>query len=176
MLTIEIITKGLKDVPAAFTKAELAALNRTARSARTELSRQVRARYNVKAREIKRGMRVTSATIDNQTASIRTSGRPIPLVVFAARQAPQGVSFIIRKSDGRKLLAHTFLAKMPSGKIGVFMRAGKSRLPIKTQFGPSLPQMAGEDEIQNALNGFIAEKLPAELDHQLEFYLGRAIG
>lgn len=161
--------------------ATVRALNKVADQAKTAASREIRAAgYKIKASEIKKGLSVTRATTGVLTAKVRATGRPIPLINYGARQVSNGVSVDVL--HGRKVIAGAFIATMPSGHKGVYVRVGKqhkrvvkngktmwSGLPIKELFGPNVPNGLANEAVQAALQRFIQEKFPDILRQQIKY-------
>ncbi|MDR3411585.1 MAG: phage tail protein [Formivibrio sp.] len=164
--------------------ATVRALNKVAAQVKTNASRQMRdAGYNLKVSDIKRALTVNRASSGNLRASVVASGRPIPLIQYGARQVSSGVSVDVL--NGRKVIANAFIATMPSGHKGVYVRVGKthkkvnkrgraqwSGLPIKELFGPSVPNGLANTAVQAALQDLIAQKFPDILRQQIK-YLSR---
>jgi Prophage minor tail protein Z (GPZ) len=155
------------------------ALNKTADQVKVAASREVRsAGYNLKASTIKQALKVRHASQGNLTATVVATGRPIPLIQYAARQTAKGVTVSVKK--GRKLVAGAFIATMPGGHRGVFVRepgghhkkvrrgakTGWHQLPIRELFGPSVPDGLASQAVQAALQRFIATKFPVILQHE----------
>lgn len=130
------------------------ALNRSLTSGRALGARLVAAEMGLKVSVVKALIRTSSATQSNLTATIYASAKRIPLIDFGAR-GPEpsrgrrgGVTAKLRGGPGR--YPHAFIATMPSGHRGVFMRRqGASRrgapphraqLPIVELKGPSIWQ------------------------------------
>ncbi|MDR3411599.1 MAG: phage tail protein [Formivibrio sp.] len=164
--------------------ATVRALNKVAAQVKTNASRQMRdAGYNLKVSDIKRALTVSRASSGNLRASVVASGRPIPLIQYGARQVSSGVSVDVL--NGRKVIANAFIATMPSGHKGVYVRVGKthkkinkrgraqwSGLPIQELFGPSVPNGLANAAVQAALQDLIAQKFPDILRQQIK-YLSR---
>ncbi len=117
-----------------------AALRRTLRKAgatalrdmRSEASRRIRARKRIKARYITRALslrRARGSDIAAMEWAVDVSGDPVPLVAYPHRQTAKGVSVEVNRGK-RTLVKGSFVASMKSGKVGVFRRRGKERLPI----------------------------------------------
>lgn len=162
-------------------KAVVAALNRCVQMARTDASRELRAEgYAIKARAIKAAASVRKAATGHLVAVLSISRKPIALIEFAARQTNTGVSVKVHKA--RKVIRHAFIAKMPSGHLGVYMRkdgsrhvyrrqAGKvvsSQLPIRELYGPSVGGMYGNARVQAAMARSIAANFERRLRHEME--------
>jgi hypothetical protein len=175
MLTFEISFDGLENIIALsreYPRVAQRSLNRVAQSTKTEASRQIRDTYNVRKQTVDASFTVRLAHIDDLKATIRSSGRRLPIMEFAARQVARGVSFAIKKGE-RKILTHAFLATMPGGHVGVFMRRGKDRLPIDEKFTISVAEMFGARAIFNELQAFAVERLGIEFPRQLDYYLSQ---
>ena len=174
-----------------FPKATASALNRTAQQAKTEASRLVRERYNIKKSDLDRGIKPGKrATAQTLTASVRASGRRPALIDFGARgsmparRKTVGVSVEVVK--GRRLnVAGSFLAIMKSGHRGVFVKSWKkplrrekrirdgkqytTQLPIEELTGPSVPQMFFSQKVYGKLKQFVNDALPKNLASAINF-------
>jgi hypothetical protein len=163
--------------------ATVATLNKVADQVKTAASRSMRdAGYNLKVSDIKKGLTTYRATAGNLTAKVVASGKPIPLIKYAARQTGKGVS--VNVLHGRKLINGAFIATMPSGHIGVYVRQGKqhkkvmkngrtvwSALPIKELFGPSVPDGLANKAVQEAMQQLIEEKFPQIFEQQMKRFM-----
>jgi len=162
-------------------KALVRALNKTATTAKAEAARQIRdAGYGLKIAAIKDSFSIRRASKASLVAAIRATGRPVPLIKYGARQTKKGVS--VNVLQGRKLIAGAFIATMPSGHIGVFMRQGGthkrvvrnglamwSGLPIKELFGPSVPAAFANKVVMAALKSVIQERFAVVLTQELRY-------
>jgi hypothetical protein len=154
--------------------AAVRALNRTATTVRAEASRQIRGRYSLKAGTVRKQLRIERATRNRLTSAVIASGAPIPLVEFGARQTKKGVTVKVTKT--RKLVKGVFIARMKSGKVGVFERLGSKRLPIRELFSVSLPRTFTQRQILAALRKTAADRFRIELARELRFRTGAANG
>lgn len=124
------------------TRAVVRALNRAIGSARTVETRSISGDTGLKQADVRDALTMTKASQDNLTATLSAGMKRMPLIEFKARgPVPsrgkgRGVSYQLQ--GGRGTIPNAFLATMASGHQGVFARSGKSRLPIKELFGPSL--------------------------------------
>lgn len=156
------------------------ALNKMVDQVKTGSARGMRdAGYNLKVSDIKKGLTVIRASSGRLVATVRASGRPIPLVAYGARSTAKGVSVSVL--HGRKVITHAFIATMPSGHKGVFIRVGDqhkkvnrkggtvwSALPIKELFGPSVPDGLANKAVQETLQRLVDEKFPDILRAQFK--------
>ena len=158
-------------------KAKISALNKVAAQAKTSAAKEIRAAgYNMKAAAIKKQISIKRAVRGNAVAIVKCSGRPIPLIQFSARETKSGVSVSVK--HGRKLLKGAFIATMPTGHEGVYVRVGNQHkkingkwhgLPIKELYGPSIPAAFGNDIVQAAIATLVRDKFPSILEHEIKF-------
>ena len=159
--------------------ATVRALNKMADQTKVASSREVRdAGYNLKIGAIKKGIKVRRASKSDLKATVIGSGRPVPLIQYGARPVAKGVSVSVLK--GRKVIAGAFIATMPNGHKGVYVREagakhkkvaqGKSSswhaLPIRELFGPSVPDGLVGKAVQQALQSMISERFPLLLERE----------
>jgi hypothetical protein len=156
------------------------AINKMIAQVKTGAAREIRdAGYKLKVSDIKKGLKLSYATAASLTARVTASGKPIPLSAYGARQTAKGVSVDVL--HGRKVITHAFIATMPSGHKGVFVRVGNqhkktakgsriiwSGLPIKELFGPSIPDGMANAAVQAALQRLVLEKFPDILRQQID--------
>lgn len=163
------------------------ALNKMGQQVITASSREVRkAGYNLKAAEIKKSLKLKRATQGNYTATVTASGRPIPLILYGARQTAKGVTVSVL--NGRKVIPGAFIATMPTGHTGVFVlqpggkhrkfkKAGKTswhQLPIRELYGPAIPDAMANANVRDAVDALVAAKFTGILEHEHAWLLKRA--
>lgn len=148
------------------------ALNRTAHALPTEVTRLVRRDYHVPAGRVRRTFSVRTASPQSLEATVRSNGRPIGLYHFSARKGADGVTAAVMR--GRKPVADgSFIAKMRSGHVGVWMRRSDGKL--FELFGPGVPQMVatladrdGADLFDAVLEKRFNQRLGHEVNRTLE--------
>lgn len=128
----------LRAIPRAVPRVFCRAINRAVDMSATDMKRRVGAQIAIKKGEIAKGISKKKATYANLTGSIGAKYFRPGLIAFSARQTKHGVSYRISRTAGRKKIEHGFIATMPSGHRGVFVRGQPSRLPIKEARGPSI--------------------------------------
>ena len=170
------------DIDGDISKQIAGALNDTARKARTAVSRNVRAEYNIKAKDIKAAIRLGYATVNSLETYIEATGRALPLRAFPHRQTKQGVSVSIMKK--RYVIKKAFVATMKSGHKGVFARGQYGRgkfkfryqrteptnrndLQINELHTTSIPSAMGKQSILDSLAKQINKDFPNRLSHLL---------
>jgi hypothetical protein len=173
--------------PAAFARlkanarpAIVRAINRAAVSARTAMVPKMAQDLGLKSsdiREGKQGIRFTQATPDKHQARLSASLKRIPLAKFNARGPMpsrgkgRGVTYKIG-SGGRQRVPRGFLATMRSGHLGVYLRTGKARLPIRELFGPSIGRVFIKFRELGRVRAL--EALQKNLQSEFRFALSRA--
>jgi len=137
-------------------------INRTADQGRTLISRRLREQMKLRDRDIKARLTIAPrATYARWFSRINIGTGGIPVLGFGARQTAAGVTWAPPLAMGlRALIPHAFKATMPTGHMGIFirapvgggfkgrMRAGEisegvklvPRLPILAVVGPSLAE------------------------------------
>jgi Prophage minor tail protein Z (GPZ) len=181
---IDGLLRKLKSTREEAHKAIPRALNKVATTARAEAAREIKAQgYGLKVSLVKKALTIIRAHEGELFVYIRATGRPIPLMAFAARQVPSGVS--VQVKYGRKVIPGAFIATMKSGHKGVFMRADGSRhmsrrarrggpqLPIRELFGPSIPSQFGSEAIRAAIERTARERFPIVLKQELRYALSK---
>ena len=174
-----------RDLRNDFVKAQARGLNRTAAAARTQTVREVSADLRIRQKMVRAATSVTRAQPQKLQASIRVSGKRIPIHEFNARQTRKGVTY--RSRSGRKLILHGFIARMPSGHTGVFKRfgnkvkmtrgrfQGQRRQPIVELLGPSIPKVFTRARIQKSIRRVITQRLDREIDQAFSFFARRRL-
>lgn len=202
-LTVEIdrtmlanIKRELAAIPGALLKAERGAVNKAASKGMTTLNKAIREDTPVKSGEIKKRMKLRSATKDNGVTAtisyvgralnshqyrglpkkpksqkgIKRSGKRKSAGNYAKRKPP---SVIYSKKAGRKKLIGAFVATMPNGKVGIFTRDKTRRrkpgknAPIKAHFGPQIAQLARQSGADVKALAAIEQDLVIQLERQV---------
>lgn len=180
--------------PDIYRNALRSTLNQLGARGKTLATTKIREEYNVKLADLNKKMRVIPATNANMRAIIQAEGRPIPLLYFNAKQMTaqnrmitrttgrqmkragrlgQGVTVQIRKGESVNL-PHAFIATMGSGHMGVFMRAGKSRLKIREKAFVTVPTVfVGKATLPTVTRG-IMDQYPQVMAQNINYYQGRA--
>ncbi len=155
------------------------AVNRTVTNVKSNISKQVRAEYVIKASDVKNSLHITKATASRPCAVVRSAGKKIDLTKFRIspkEPSPQnpprgGYKVQIKKGEGLKAVDRGFLA-YAKGSIGFFQRIGSSREPIKRLMGPSIPEMINHPKIIDYVEEQAGNMLESRLAHELERVMG----
>ena len=166
---VERAKKLLSEVPGGVETALMRAVNRAAQSGKAQAVREVRARYTVKAGDIRKTLTTTKATRTSLEAEIVSRGSPLSLASFkhTPRTDTTGASrkrvrVAVKKEGGLKPLGQAFVWQ---GKI--MQRVGKTRLPIEKKIGPAVPSMIGNPEVVEAIEEQTQETVVKRLDHEV---------
>lgn len=159
------------------------ALNKTVKSVQVAAAREaVAGGYKVKVSVIKDGIRIVQASKGTLSAKIIATGKPISLFEYAARWGGPGSDGVsVSVLSGRKMIKGAFIATMPNGKRGVFVRAPNARhkkvnsgnkpswhaLPIRQLYGPSVADMFNNPRVEQAMFRRFAEQAPKNMAHEL---------
>lgn len=176
---LEDVQKRLGQFEKKAPQAISSALNRALTNVASNISKEVRQDYNIKAADVKETLIKTKASRQNLNAIVRSRGNLIPLDRFKVspkkpapkRKAPIKVGV---KKNGVKPISGAFVADISGVKV--FQRQGKQRLPINRLFGPSVPQMLKNEEIRNVINEEGRETFYRRLDHEINRILERGAG
>lgn len=178
---IEQAQELLKDIPGASKKAVSTALRKSLRNAKKEAVKEVRERYTIrKAGYVSRTIKMK---VENMTGILSSKGPVNDLSYFKTnpktvpkRRPPKGkylYSQVVKGQGGT--IAHAFLAKMKSGHVGVFQRAGlganNASLPISKLSGPSTPQMLGSPSVTEFVAKKMLERMDKNLEHEIDAFL-----
>jgi hypothetical protein len=150
------------------------AVNRALASGKTVISREIRAHYTIKQKDIP--MTVSRASYGSLGGSIRISQGMLPLDKFNVR--PRGVQrrknkrpiFAQVKKGGGGIIKSAFY--IPSG--GPYSRIGPSRFPIFKLATISAAIMATQPSVGPAANKKMGDTLDKRLDHELRRVLNGA--
>lgn len=205
MITIRLngVEEALKSIdPKTVRQAARTAIKRTADSAKSTASEEIRRVYNVKKSDLDPRIRVSPPRSNDLTAVVSISGRGMSLSYFGAKQitssrvlsrkgksvtskkltrkmkaagpVPTGVMVQIMKGHNTVLLRNAFLARMKTSHIGVFRRLTGKRFPINEKNVISIASMAENAKVMPRVLAKIQERWNKEFPHQLEYYRSKA--
>lgn len=165
-----------------YPKAAVSGMNRTAQRVRTMAAREIQLNVGASSQKtIRRNLKLAKATAQRPRAELfARSGikdripifelRPRPKTVSTGRQRGAGVVYGARQ----KLIPGSFVQRMKSGHVGVFVRVGPAgRQGIVEARGPSVALVLRRKPIVNKIRAFIKEHLPVEMARAFKF-LGKA--
>ena len=153
-----------------------ASINATATKGVSLTAKEVVTVLKVKQKAVKqqtrKGRRAT-ASFPNTKIVLKKSSR-IPLKEFGARQTKKGVSYKISKKGKRETITSGFV----SNKLGdhVFVRVGKSRLPLRKPMGPSPWGVFVRQKMKPEVQEQVEVELEKQLDRRINFNKLKASG
>ena len=170
--------KQLKELGANAKKALADANNRAAAGMRTDGTRLIVKNSGLKRPLVFPAFKIIKASpkVENPQAKLLIKGPVIPLINNASRSAKPakgkkkgGITVNLGKS--KETFKNAFIAKMPSGHIGIFERQrgklnSKGREAIKELFGPSVPQIADREEIVSEVSEKAQERFLKRFEQQ----------
>lgn len=205
MISIEL--KGVNEAlrvldPQKVISAARKSVDRVSSSAITHASQKIRTEYNIKAKDLKRFLRLSTRPKGNSIEAVITGvGRGLALSSFDVKQtgvkttkgsfhytkrAIQNgwrryggdVTVRVKVASGRKVVLgkygnKPFLARMRSGHLGVWVRKGKDKLPIEQLFGPGVGGLFGTQAIMKSTIKHVNETFEKEFQHNLNYYMSR---
>ncbi len=112
----------LSDFKGASERVFVRSLNKTLTGVKTDSSTAIRAVITAKKAAVDETFKISKAATGKMTAIIASTGKPLALIDYSARQTNKGVSVQVRKDRSRKVVPGAFMATMKSGHKGVFWR------------------------------------------------------
>lgn len=172
-------------------KAVISALNKAAAQAKTQMSQAIRADYNISAAMVKDRLRIARAQRrDVVTFQAKLIGNPesgggkrsMNLVHFLEKNAGvkaykrgtggrlDQLRFKVKRSGGKNTLKGAFIGN--KGRT-VFIREGKSRLPIRAVRTIGVPQMFSTKRNVGKVTQWLNVNLPRIAESEILYYLSR---
>ncbi|SMF88159.1 Prophage minor tail protein Z (GPZ) [Paenibacillus uliginis N3/975] len=172
------VNRSLKQMDKAVRQAVLSSINRATQRAKTETGRKVREKYVIKQKEVVQTIRIKKAASNKLQATLTSQGHSIPLIKFTVapkrklKKAPKALKAAVYRGGVKKPIPGAFIATAGT-HLGVFMRAGRKRLPIGELRGPAVPSMVGNEEVREHVQQVYGEEMEKRLPHELDRMLGR---
>lgn len=168
---IDMLQRMMREIPQEVPRVTARAINRSAEAAKTQASRSVRETYTIKNKDISSTIKIKKASAADLNADIRSEGPVEALTKFKVnhsrpqtkRKRPVTVSV---KKGSNKQIKGSFVAGMNNGHTNVFTRVSKKRFPIRGHYGPSVPQMIGNDAVIESVENRTSEVLENRLVHE----------
>lgn len=165
-----------------FDKALTRTLNDTAKTVKSEMSKVVRAYYNIKKQDLDPKMTITKATKGRDEAIIKVRSQPIGLIHFNATQSVAKVkgaktyyktSAKVLKQSRKGVVKGAFIGKAKtSGSLQVFRRTTDKQYPIIKLAVISPTSMVNKEGMDTA-DRVIKEKFNTTFDRHYKFYASK---
>ena len=133
----------LSDYPKMVNQAAGAAVDRTITHVKAQVSKEVRKRYVVSAKEVKKALSVRRAKTSELKGEVRATGRPLLLSNFRVTGSSKTLRAKVLKASKPKPVPGLFRGKARSGYEGYMHRTQKEAYPLRVPAGPSVPSMMG---------------------------------
>ncbi|MER1986581.1 MAG: phage tail protein [Solibacillus sp.] len=170
--------------------AIVSALNRSVTNMSSNITKEVRQGYHIKASDVKATLKAFKASRSKLEAQVKSSGKMIgtdkfkvsPKTVNPKRKSQLKIAV---KKDGVKQVLGAFIVDLHGTKV--FKRTGEKVYPtkgrykgkgirrekIERNFGPSVPQMIGNDEVVQKINHKAFVTYETRLNHEINRILAR---
>lgn len=172
-------------------KAMVRALNATAKQGKTEMARTISKEFRVTVGQAKDRLEIDYAKIGGGVkfyaglSATRDRGlhgndwRGMNLIHFVTKEPVRNkkgklgqLQFQIKRSGGRKTIKGAFIAtNRKTGGRAVFIREGKSRMPIETKTTIDIPQMFNTRRINTVVRGVMLKRFEANFKRELRSVL-----
>lgn len=151
--------------------AQVRAINRSASTARTGMTRLIAADMGLKAGTVRDRIVIRQAGRGLLSATLTANLKRIPLIDFGARgpEPSRGKGSGVTAKTSTRSYPHAFIATMRSGHRGVFQRKGSSRLPISELRGASVGEVFGKYHDEGVR--IAQDALAKNLEHELRFVM-----
>lgn len=192
MISITIDEKALKtarelfaDSPKVVRIAAAKAINRANSAVQKEVSKAIRKNYEISAKNIKKGFKLKRATAGQPMGAVISRGTPTLITHFKLKPDPTKmmaalrngaiagksvgpISVKVKKSSSFVPVRGLFIQKSSrSGYAGAMQRYVKSAYPLHIPYGPSVPQMFGNEETLAELIPVAEEVLNDRFLHEI---------
>lgn len=171
-------------------QATSSALNKTIAQAKTTMSREIREEFNISATKVNESLTITRASASGGEVRMQASlqsprrrGRSLNLINFMERSTTMAQArkrgkagtlnqlFVqIKKKGGKKALGSAFIGN--KGRT-VFVRTGKSRLPIKALQTIDVASMFNTKRVNAKVVQMMVDKFPTIFDHEAQYFTSK---
>lgn len=193
--TLKLENKAsLEKIATKFPRSAARALNKVSKSMVTLAKKEITATYTVKPSKLGARFKQAKATSRNLAAGVRAYGRRLTLGHFKVRWNRRMAGTQVEVTRGKViLLRRRFIALMPSGHKGVFVRDEKrdsyrgdprssvsrqatytTQLPIDEGYTLSAAELMTAKRVGKKMDSFAAKKLPQVLAHEVKYEMGKA--
>lgn len=161
------------------------AINRANSAVQKEVSKAIRKNYEISAKNIKKGFKLKRATAGQPIGAVISRGAPMLITRFKLKPDPTKmmaalrsgaiagksvgpISVKVKKGSSYVPIRGLFIQKSSrSGYAGAMQRYVKSAYPLHIPYGPSVPQMFGNEETLAELIPIAEEVLNDRFLHEI---------
>lgn len=177
---LEKAQRVLKHTPEQIPVVVARAMNRSAKAARTKMSRETTKNYNLKYGEVLNTIKIhPRAYIGDLHTRVTSKGPSLSLLKFTVShpkfggkgKAPLYVK--VKKNSPSKKVKGAFVARSTkTGQPYVFTRDGRSQYPIHPNQTVPIPWMIASKEVIKEVENYALEIFEKRIDHELKYVLG----
>ncbi|WP_108062684.1 phage tail protein [Poseidonibacter lekithochrous] len=171
---MEIKLNGVDEVlaklrPDVYKKALTRTVNDIGSRTKTESVKKIRRAYNIKAKDLKRFMKVKRARYSDTEYVIDVRSSRFNAMRFSPRRLKKKGhnSLLIKKENGRKVLKRSFTAKN-----GALLMREKNSQKVRAVTTVSIPQMFNQ-KIQKEVGELAENESGKRLKDNFQFYIGK---
>lgn len=151
-------------------KAADTAINRTITKVQTQVSKTIRARYVIAAGDIKAALKTKRARRGEARGMILATGKTLHFSNFSVSVRKRGPATVrVLKAGSRKPVKGLFV----HAKKGPLHRTQPASYPLRIPYGPSIPQMFGNEETMKILIPIAETTLQERFLHEVQYRYGR---
>lgn len=208
MITIKInaedmakVKKMLAGIPGAADRVCMRAINDGLAGMKTDASTEIRAEINLTKSVVDATFKTVKASVTSLSGVFTSTGKPVPLIEYGARQTTKGVSVQVKRGNPRSVIPGTFIAVVRSkqqmdqgieGHKGVFWRVWherqrkpfnrnfpygklpkKYRLPIVQRYGPRVPDILSNEPVMAAVLKKADDRMHVNIERQINYELSK---
>lgn len=174
---LKAIEKQLESLGELGRTAIMRSINDTLRKGRTIVSRDIREKYSISAKDVKSHLKIKLAGKGQLKGELDASSPMIPLAEFAKGSQRKGVQVEILKGQ-RALIPEAFQVLLPGGHTGIFRhvpgRTSTGHQKIKEAYSIGTGIMMGHSRAAPQIGEDMAEYFQQRLTHNIEFLLAKA--
>lgn len=199
MITIRInaddmarVKKSLAGIPGAADRVCMRAINDGLAGMKTDASTEIRSVIVLSKSAVDATFKTVKASVTSLSGVFASTGSPVPLIEYGARQTTKGVSVQVKRGNPRSVVVGAFIATMKSGHKGVFWREWhqairkpvnrnipygklpkKYRLPISQRYGPRVPDILSNEPVMTAVLKKADDRMHTNIDRQINYELSK---
>lgn len=162
---MELLKRSPKEAHRAIATAE----NRTLTFLKKEIAKDVTHNYEIKSKSVKQTLNLKKASTANLEASVTSEAQSIYLGRFKVAPYNRKRQLWARVKKGKKKLMPGLFRSRPEKLPMLNMhRIGKERTIVKP-FGPSVPQMIGNETVVQSIASKAHDMLNRRILHEIEW-------
>lgn len=165
----------LANVPLGVQHAAANAINRTVTKVKTQVSKTIRKKYLISAKDVKKTLSLKRATSTKLQGSVTSTGQSPLLTAFRVRVNKRGpIKVQVRRGVRATAVPGLFLGTSHKGYVGAMMRKKiDARYPLKIPYGPSVPKMFCSKDVLAELTPMAEKTLNERFLHEVEYQFNK---